>query len=206
MDYGHGGRDSGYNAGDIKEKDLNLQIGQKVKKILTAHGIEVCTVRNDDEYVPLDERTARVRKCHGASLLVSIHTNASVSKNVQGIETFHNHHTLFDNKLSMGNDKIKSFILNFNRELNDKSKNLAELIHQNILKYSSKKNPKVIDRGIKNSAVQLLFGVEVPAVLIECGFLSHPVEGALLKDNKYQENLATGIAKAIEIFFNGQFT
>ncbi|NBQ17388.1 N-acetylmuramoyl-L-alanine amidase [bacterium] len=205
MDYGHGGRDAGYSAGSVKEKDLNLKIGQKVRNLLLKHDIEVCTTRDDDDFVPLDVRTSRVRDCKDAALLVSIHTNASSSKNVQGIETFYNHHTLFYNELSMGNDDIKDSSINFDKNINHQSKQLAELIHKNVLLNTAKINKKIIDRGIKNKAIQLLFGVEVPAVLIECGFLSHPVEGLLLADDKYQEKIAQGITKAIENFFDGQF-
>ncbi|MBK7977184.1 MAG: N-acetylmuramoyl-L-alanine amidase [Deltaproteobacteria bacterium] len=88
VDPGHGGRDPGArSAGGVWEKDLTLAIGRRFADRLTAAGLPVVLTRDQDDYVPLEERTA-IANTRGGSVLVSIHANASAAPDAQGIETY----------------------------------------------------------------------------------------------------------------------
>ena len=106
LDAGHGGSDYGAIREGVNEKDLTLDITQRVEAILRSKGYKIALTRNDDTYLSLEER---VEFAEGATpeLFVSIHVNSSVSSDPNGIETHYYH---------------------------DYSKSLAEVIHKHMTK------------------------------------------------------------------------
>jgi len=158
--------------------------------------------RNGDESLSLGERTARVQQCENADLLISIHTNASVSMKAQGIETFFYLHKSSPAHIRLGNDELIGSGILLNNTLDIQSKCLAECVHSELLQGATFRNPSVVDRGIKQEGAQLLLGVEIPAILVELGFLTHPVEGQLLAANEeYTDDLAWAVCLGIEKYF-----
>lgn len=88
IDPGHGGSDSGATGNGLKEKDINLSVGLKVKKLLEERGVVVKMSRETDKSVNLSDRPAQANS-FGADCFLSIHCNSASSNTAQGVETFH---------------------------------------------------------------------------------------------------------------------
>lgn len=86
------------------------------------------------------------------------------------------------------------------RALHAQSRKLAQAVQAEVLNAARSHNKTVVDRKVKYKVSQVLMGVEIPAILIELGFLSHPQERRLLQSDKYQKALAHGIYKGIKTF------
>ncbi len=191
LDPGHGGRDHGAAGARFKEKDINLQIANRVMRILQHNGYQVHLTRGGDQYLSLDARTAYARRL-GADLFVSLHANSVGTSSVSGIETFFltpegtpsTYSTAVDSKrTSVGNT--------FDRE----NARLAYEIQKHTIERT-----RARDRGIKHSAFAVLRNSSCPAVLIEMGFMSNPTEEGNLANSRYQNNLSAGIASGIAAF------
>src|SRR5436309_5989551 len=87
LDPGHGGQDSGAMAGNILEKDLTLDIAQRVDRLLGIQGISTLLTRTGDSYVSLSDRTRLIDRANDA-IVVSIHFDDGPRPDVSGIETY----------------------------------------------------------------------------------------------------------------------
>lgn len=174
IDSGHGGNDPGCikeNAGgDIYEKDINLAIAQKLKRILEENGYEVIMTRDKDIFLSLEERVS-LSKEKNPDIFVSIHQNI------------------------LKNDTTSNGIETHYYELPDlDSRMLAETVQRFLVE-----NTAARDRGTCNdSDLYVLKNNTVPACLIETGFLSAAEEGKQLLESGYQDKIAEGIAKGIQ--------
>lgn len=193
LDFGHGGSDTGARFGKICEKDVVRKVGLKLVKMLEAAGYIVYLTREHDEFVALDERTYFANLQTNASLFLSLHANHAPNHKISGLETYHMSDHLFS---QFDEDGIKN---NFNL-LNKHSASLANLVHANILQI---KTPgyHLIDRKVKQAVSQVLLGVEMPAVLIELGFLSNSKEARQLNTSAYQLKLAQAIYQGVISYF-----
>lgn len=193
IDCGHGGNDCG-TCGffNMKEKEVTLDIGLQVAHLLRGKGIEVFLTRSADVDVPLDVRTT-ASNAKNAGAFVSIHANNGI-KTVHGIETFCLTPQLFKKYGSgfSGQDVAEKFT----QDLYKRSQTLAQLVHAETIACVQKEQP-VVDRLVKNSVAQVLFGTQMPSTLIEVGFLSNEQEAAHLKNGVYRQLLAQGICKGI---------
>ncbi|NBP14946.1 N-acetylmuramoyl-L-alanine amidase [bacterium] len=200
LDFGHGGQDTGFMRGDLKEKDINLAIGLEVEKLLKKKGFKVCLTREGDEHLTLDQRTTLAQQCKNAHALISIHTNAAANSNASGIETFCHKDGMFTTQLQINQTYQKIGDQNISAQ----SQQLAQIIHKNVLEHARKDNPAIVDRKVKDDGVlQISLGYsQAPSVLLELGFLTHEVESKLLQKASYQRRLAQGIYKGVAEFFN----
>lgn len=175
LDAGHGGKEFGSQASGVYEKDINLQIVQKVKKLLEQNGYQVATSRDSDLQVSLEDRVSMAEKAN-ADIFISIHQN------------------------SVENDTTPHGIATHcNEAANAQSADLAALVQKEVLKNTDAK-----DRGItKDSNLYVLSNSKIPACLIESGFLTSDTEGPLLQQSAYQDKIALGIAEAVNQFING---
>lgn len=189
----------------IKEKDINLQIGLKAAAMLKKNGYNVFLTRDKDAYLALDARTAEINRRPHIDLFVSLHTNADKDIKIAGIETFCVQPALFKNELKVMKFHEHKSYTKETRTLHYQSRKLAEAVQKQLLTSAREHNKHVIDRKVKYKPIQVLMGLEIPAVLIELGFLSHPYERTLLQSEKYQKALAHGIYKGIETFLQGTF-
>lgn len=200
LDFGHGGQDTGFMRGNLKEKDINLAIGLEVQKLLKKKGFKVCLTREGDEHLTLDQRTTLAQQCKNAHALISIHTNAAANSNASGIETFCHKEGMFITQLQTNQAYQKIGDQNISAQ----SRQLAQIIHKNVLECAKKDNPAIVDRKVKDDGVlQISLGYSsAPSVLLELGFLTHAVESKLLQEPSYQRCLAQGIYKGVAEFFN----
>jgi len=179
VDAGHGGWDPGMVSGKIEEKDLNLSIAKKLQVFLEQGGATVIVTRLEDTGLAnkksADMHARRlIANTSNADIFVSIHQNSYKSSNVKGFQAFY-----------------------FNES--DNSKKLAICIQSRLKNFLNPDN-RLESRANKNYYV--LKQTEMPAVLVECGFLTNPGERSKLTDSDYQEKIAWGIYLGIVDYFN----
>ncbi|MDA8084949.1 MAG: N-acetylmuramoyl-L-alanine amidase [Nitrospiraceae bacterium] len=219
IDPGHGGHDPGaIGPNKLYEKDVVLDIGLKLRKILSADpNVEVFMTRDKDVFIPLEQRTA-IANSKKADLFVSIHANASPRKNAKGIETYFLNWTNDEeaNKVAARENQI-SFkkMKKMNDERNtldiilgslsrdskrDESLKLANHIQLSMIRNLHKEYSHIVDLGVKQALFYVLFGAEMSSVLVEVSFISNPLEEKLLSRSEYREDLAKSIAGGINTY------
>ena len=217
IDPGHGGKDSGAIGYQQKqEKIAILQIAKKLKKELEKRGFRVYLTRETDTFIELRERTKFANK-KMADIFISIHANAAPNKksylSMKGIETYFlspakseraKNAAALENKSDMKEMDYfsKEIFLNFyNREKIIASNKLAIDIQAGILKNLRKKYKRVVDGGVREGPFWVLVGAQMPAILIETGYITNPTDAKRLFNPFFQKVLAKGIADGIESYF-----
>ena len=216
IDAGHGGKDGGAVNGKWVEKEIVLAVSLKVGEELRKMGYKVFYTRTKDVYINLRDRT-KLANDKKASLFISIHANAAVNKakakTMQGIETFFlsparsersKEVAALENQADLEEANYfsrQNFLHSLSREKIIASNRLAIDIQKNLLS-SVRAKFKVIDGGVREAPFWVLVGAQdMPAVLIEIGYISHAEEGKRLQSKAYQELLAKGIALGIQNYF-----
>jgi len=219
VDPGHGGKDSGTKGTGrtkIYEKDVVLQIGKKVKKLLETMdpSIRVVMTRSTDRFIGLRQRAEIANKMK-ADLFVSLHCNANPNKNVRGSETYvlgihRNKDNLEvakkENAVIKLEDNYKVKYKGFDpdspetfiglelmqEEFLEQSILLASLIQKEYQKRVHTKN-----RSVQQAGFAVLRLTYMPSVLTEVGFLSNPEEEKFLHSKEGQDKIARSVAEAI---------
>ncbi|MFO7637596.1 MAG: N-acetylmuramoyl-L-alanine amidase family protein [Clostridia bacterium] len=173
IDPGHGGRDPGAMAGDIREADLNLKISILLRDALEDQGIRTYMIRSTDEFVGLFERTD-IANALGGALFLSIHCNTLNDRSYSGIMTLAFPGTA---NYSLPNGKL-----------------FATIVHEETLRATGANDAGIRDRD----KLVVLRKTLMPAVVMETGFMTHAEELQRLIDPDYQERLARGMANAVE--------
>jgi N-acetylmuramoyl-L-alanine amidase len=211
IDPGHGGRDPGaVGPSGTQEKHVNLAIAKKVRALLVSAGWTVYLTREDDTFVPLVERTA-FANAKRADVFLSIHCNAAVKarSGEKGFEAYslaeyatdpdavaaerlENEAIRFEQP-TKAQEKLQKLLwsLVLNEYMNDSSR-LCGLIAREVVQRTDLKH-----RGVKQAGFYVLRGAQMPAVLLECGFISNPFEEARLMKPEFQMSIADGIASGI---------
>ena len=207
IDPGHGGKDPGaLGRGAVKEKYIVLSISEKLREVLTRKGYTVLMTRDTNRFIPLKERTAFAihRK---ADLFLSIHANGSENSKAKGIETYYLSVTSTDKVAEdiaarenadsgYSIQELEALLKGIIQESkSEDSKRLAKHVQQALVQATD-----AVDRGVKHARFVVLIGTNVPAILIETGFLSNPTEGRKLTTSAYQHKIANAIAQGIEKF------
>jgi N-acetylmuramoyl-L-alanine amidase len=203
IDCGHGGTDCGTRGCGAKtEKEVALDVGLELARLLRTDGFEVLLTRDADVTVALDTRTTFANMAKG-SLLISIHANNAAKEDVSGIETFCLERDLFKHCFADINDCTLHSAHEILHGRNMHSNKLATCLHNNVLFHAKKKHAQVVDRRVKHSVSQILLGSAMPAVLVEIGFLSNKMEAALLTEESrsghpsYAHSIAQGMRDGI---------
>lgn len=210
IDPGHGGRDPGtYIKGGIKEKNIVLRLAKVLAaKIEERLDCEAILTRNRDVFMSLERRTA-LANMKKADLFISLHVNSYKQKGVHGVETyFLNLATdaravmvaARENATSEKNISDLQQILNdlmLNTKITESSR-LAREVQRGMIGGANKGYSGVRDLGVKQAPFYVLIGAEMPAILVETGFITNTRERKRLLSKKYQENLAEGIVSGIE--------
>jgi N-acetylmuramoyl-L-alanine amidase len=209
IDAGHGGHDPGAKGKGITEAELVLDVALRLEKLLAAvPGVEVILTRRDDEFIPLQERTAIANR-EGADLFLSIHANASPSAQARGIETYFLN---FANNLSAAAvaarenaasgqamadlpDFVKAIALT--NKL-DESRDFATHVQHAMIDKLRGPNKTIRDLGVKQAPFVVLIGAAMPSVLAEISFVTNPQEARLLKSNTYRQKIAEALFTAVQ--------
>lgn len=184
IDAGHGGEDGGTQSSDgTLEKDINLQISLRLEKLLNMMGYNTVMIRSEDKLIYSgNPDTVRGRKVSDLNnrleiadsfpdaIFISIHQNYFTQSKYSGAQVFYSPN-------------------------NENSKRLAESIQESIVSLIQPDNKRKIKKS--GSDIFLLDRIGIPAVMVECGFMSNPSEALLLKDDQYQKKTALAIADGI---------
>lgn len=190
IDPGHGGKDTGAIGASHREKDVVLQIGKKLRDMLSKRGYQVVMTRTGDNFLSLQQRVDLCAKLE-PDLFISIHCNSAGAKSARGIETYcmtpAGSASTSDSKPSYKKGKGNAFDKNNAR--------LALEVQKHLLR-----NTKANDRGIKHARFFVLKNSSCPGILVETGFLSNYYEHRLLGTSAYQDKVAVGIADAVSAY------
>ncbi|MBQ3284109.1 MAG: N-acetylmuramoyl-L-alanine amidase [Ruminococcus sp.] len=183
IDAGHGGEDGGAEVDGVLEKDINLSIAGKLADILRVCGYRVTEIRDTDISVYDDDaETLREKKVSDLKRRVEI-VNESDNNILISI-----HQNKFDNSAYSGAQVFYS-------TNNDNSRVLAEAVRNSVVSLLQNDNTRELKPA--GSDIYLLDHAAVPAIIVECGFLSNDEERAKLLDSGYQSEMAYSIAMGV---------
>jgi len=216
IDPGHGGHDSGaVGPTGLKEKDVNLNIAKALKSIIEKNGSDVgiskvLLTREDDRFIPLEERTAIAKK-YNADIFISIHCNASKNNNAYGIETYilsftkdpeslivaARENATTQRGLSDLRDIIKKYLLSSKIE---ESTRFATYVQRSVVTNVSIKYNSIKNKGVKKAPFIVLIGADIPSILVETSFITNTREEKRLKSSNYLNQIAKGIYTGIKSY------
>ena len=212
IDPGHGGHDPGAVSDFVAEKDVVLAVGLLLKEALEARGVRVVMTRDDDTFVELEDR-ARFAVPSEHNLFISLHANATETAGAEGIETWVFGEPQDASLIALAvleNGGGEAGRERTARAQADVASIDGDLLLEENLSYSTQLAESVQhdlvgltgseDRGVKKNSFVVIGDARVPAVLVELGFVNHPVEGPKLAEAGYQEMLAEAVADGIEAF------
>jgi N-acetylmuramoyl-L-alanine amidase len=216
IDAGHGGSDAGA-VGPKKryEKVVNLAVSNYLADILKKRGYKVYVTRSSDKFIKVMDRTILANE-KNADLFLSIHTNAmpkDKANSTSGIETFFlsparseraKRVAALENQSDIRemNEKSKDvFLESLNRPRITASHKFAIDVQAGLLQAARSKYKDVNDSGVREGPFWVLVGAQMPSILIELGYISHPEESRRLYEASYQKALANGIANGIDSYF-----
>lgn len=177
IDPGHGGKDQGAHKKNpsYQEKDLTLSTAKLLAMYLNQMGYNTIVTRDTDTFIPLDARSCFANS-NGADLFLSVHYNAAASADAHGVEVFY-----------FKEDKDRDRVV--------ASKSLADAVLGRIITQTNAKS-----RGVKHGNLAVVRETEMPAILIEGGFLTNSEELKNIQNPQYRSILARGIALGVRDF------
>ncbi len=214
VDPGHGGKDPGTVSPDgrLKEKDVTLRVAELFKEILhqTHPKISAVLTRDDDRYLSLGERAA-LANALDADLFISIHCNASTESSSRGIETYYlspasSRRALAvaarENDIPLGKmNKLEAALLDLTIASRiAESEKFAGFIQKSIFDKLEPRVSSSTDRGVRSAPLSVLSGVRMPAVLLECAFMSNQQDRRNLGNLGHLQRLSEGIAQGISLY------
>lgn len=220
IDAGHGGKDSGALGGqDRIEKTVVFSISKKLKTKLESMGFQVYMTRSQDSFVELPKRTEYANEKR-ADIFISIHANAAPNKaqeNIfKGLEIYYlspaqtqrakdaaekENSVMFQDKDYYTKNAYLSLL---NREKIVESHKLGLDVDHEIVSSVQSHYGHLEDGGVKPANFWVLVGAQMPAILVETGYITHPQEGKNLLDSYYQKLVAKGIAEGIERYLKNK--
>lgn len=209
IDAGHGGDDEGARgAGGLIEKELVLDVAQRLAQRLERDGLQVVLTRSDDTFVPLEARTSIANDAR-ADLFISIHANASHDAAARGIETFflsldasddyarqvarreNQAFRIADAPARRSDDALVAIIGDLiASEHMEESSEFARLAQEQLAG-----NPQLA-RGVKQAHFVVLEGVQMPAALVEIGFLTNRLDERALRGAAERDRIVAALVRA----------
>jgi N-acetylmuramoyl-L-alanine amidase len=209
VDAGHGGWDLGtVGRRGLLEKDLVLEIAQRLGKLLESRlGADVILTRNDDNYIPLDER-AEIANQAQADLFVSVHANYSDLPSARGVETYYTNFfsapgakdgskDVADHSNAAAKNSSPTLSAADLHERIEQSRRLAASVQRSLYGTLSAENPGLRDRGVKEAGFVVLTESAMPGILAEVSFVSSPTDEQKLRSDGYREEIAEALYKGI---------
>ncbi|GLB60225.1 N-acetylmuramoyl-L-alanine amidase [Cytobacillus sp. NCCP-133] len=174
VDAGHGAHDPGASSSGVYEKNIVLNVSKRVGEKLKAAGAKVILSRETDKFLTLEERVKFTQSVYG-ELFVSVHVNAAGSSAAKGSEVF------YDTSNNMNGDE---------------SKTLAWEIQKQLVAQAD-----MYDRGIKDNGFYVIKYNQVPAVLVELGFITNSGDRQKLTSSTYLDKYAEAIYQGIKNYY-----
>jgi N-acetylmuramoyl-L-alanine amidase len=214
IDAGHGGKDPGAQGANAREKDVTLAAAKALKARLEEGGLyRVVLTRGSDVYVPLEGRVQIARRAD-ADLFISLHADAGADPTTRGASAYTLSETgadrfakifgadgMFVRTSGPGPDKAVGQIL---LDLTQRStKNRSAAFAEVLLEKVGEETP-LLRRSHRDAGFMVLLAPEVPAVLLEMGFITSPDDERLLTHADDRERLVNAVGDAIDAFFSQQ--
>ncbi|MFK2822944.1 N-acetylmuramoyl-L-alanine amidase [Arcobacter sp. YIC-80] len=216
IDPGHGKQDVGAVGPNKRyEKVVTLKVSKQLYYMLKKRGYKVYLTRHNDSFIKVRNRTILANK-KNADIFISIHANSvpkSKAHRISGIETFFlsparneraKRVAAKENSVDvrkMSNSTKAAFLESLNRPRITASHKLAIDVQAGLLQSIKTKYKGVNDSGVREGPFWVLVGAQMPSILIELGYMSHPIESKRLYSTQYQKLLAKGIANGIDSYF-----
>ena len=216
LDPGHGGKDPGAIGATYKtqEKTITLSMGKELKQILQSKGYVVYLTRENDIFIPLRQRT-KIAQQRKADLFMSIHADSAYNRNATGLSIYTLSDTASDQEAAAlaerenKADIIGGIDLGGNtKEVNDILISLSQTDTRNkSSKYATylvqemAKSVKLVKNTHRFAGFAVLKAPDVPAALLEMGYLSNRTEEANLRTPAYRRKLADAVARAVDKYF-----
>jgi N-acetylmuramoyl-L-alanine amidase len=191
VDPGHGGHDLGTVSNGLQEKDLTLDVAQRLGFLLRERlGATVIFTREDDQFIPLDRR-AEIANTAQADFMISIHANSSSLSTVRGVETYY--FQAPEQAL-----QIAQASLTIPRDNNSQlARRFAADVHTALLRGLNDRSEQMRDRGVKSASFVVLREAQMPAVLAEISFLTNTKDAPKLESGDYRERIARALYRGI---------
>jgi N-acetylmuramoyl-L-alanine amidase len=213
IDAGHGGHDTGtIGPHGLMEKDLCLDVALRLGSLIEQKlpGADVVYTRNDDTFIPLEERTAIANRAQ-ADLFLSIHANSSHDGTARGVETYYlnfattqesmevasRENALSQESLHDLQDLIKKIAANDKIE---ESKELASDVQDSLTQRLQLVSHGERNRGVKKAPFVVLIGANMPSVLSEISFVSNPNDEKLLRKGEQRQRIADGLFRGVSSY------
>ncbi len=207
IDPGHGGTNGGAASirANVFEKHLTLAMATLLKDRLSQNGFDVRLTRTKDTYLTLRQR-GHIANEMNADVFISLHANATESHSQSGYETFILTPDAIDidtRALRQESGRVRDGVTPKTAALLDDIERsttqlLAAKLAASVQTNMSSLRGKAGDRGVRQDSMHVLLGATMPAILVEVGFIDHPVEGEELMDLSLRAQMIDGIARAIE--------
>lgn len=203
MDAGHGGRDPGTSHYGLREKDLVLDLAKRVASELGARGMSAVLTRDRDEFLPLSRRPAIANRLP-ADLFVSVHVNANRNRHVSGIEVYYPRESqvtdatalppsVRPSEVALPTTTVKRVLWDVVlSQTRSQSVRLASVICRTMREQLGTRC-----RGIRGARFVVLREAQMPAVLVEVGYVSNHRESQQLAEPAYRQRAAQAIADGI---------
>jgi N-acetylmuramoyl-L-alanine amidase len=214
VDAGHGGDNLGTSsAGGINEKDLTLDIAERLRQLVVQRGFEAVMTRTADETRSLLERAATANLRRG-DIFISVHLNSLRPSSARGIETYYlgpSHDPELDAVAAVENrdsgyslSDIRSLLEKIYTDARrDESRRLAESVQRALVLSLRKTAPAITDRGVKTAPFVVLIATEMPAIVAEVSCLSNEADVRRLNTGEYRQTIAEALLSGIQTFADG---
>lgn len=213
VDAGHGGHDPGALGENVQEKAVTLAAAKALKTKLESTGrYKVVLTRDSDAFIPLDNRVEIARRA-GADLFISLHADAGANKATRGASVY----TLSDKgservqrTMASGQGSflrvsqpgaslaVSQILLDLTQRV---TRNKSTTFAQMVLEQVGDTSP-LLERSHRDAAYRVLLAPDVPAVLLEMGFITNSQDEAFLNNAQRRQKLTDAVARAIDGYFN----
>jgi N-acetylmuramoyl-L-alanine amidase len=214
LDAGHGGSDPGATTEELTEKDITLDIGQRLKERLEREGFEVVVTRDGDRTIALKDR-AWLANNSRSDIFVSIHVNAIVKHTEsRGIETYYLGATDDPSltRLAAAENRVSGYSMADMRKLldgiyadarSDESHALAAAVQRNLYTTLRTADPGLENWGVKRAPFVVLVATDMPAILAEVGCISNEKEASMLRRPEHRQRIADALFEGIQAYAKG---
>lgn len=216
IDAGHGGQDPGAIAVNGKrEKDITLAMARELRRqLLATNRYRVTLTREGDSFIPLRDRVGIARD-QGADLFISLHADSIGRSEVRGLSVYTLSDKASDREAEMLAQRENRSDAIVGLDLSDQPKQVVNILiglaqrdtmnesrrFANLLVDKMDPQVAVLPSPLRSAGFAVLTAPDVPSVLVEMGYLSHPKDAKLLTSSAHQRRLAGSLARAVDGYF-----